>query len=267
MTTSYAIPLNSATSPLTQAIDRWIWVFMATFFIAITLTGFIPDSIMKVGMVRAGARPPFPLILHVHAILMGSFLLLLFTQAMLMATDRRDQHMLLGRVAFVLVPALVLVGFTLVPTIYQQVWHEVQVAPPSIREKLQARLHFLENISLLQMRIGFTFLISIGLALRARRIDSDFHKRMMFLAIATALPAAFDRMIWLPTTMPTSPLSPDLYTLFAVSPMFFWDALKHRHALRVYLVWLAVFLPFTVAVHLLWDTQGWHTFASRLLGP
>ena len=64
-------------TPRAHAIDRWIYVFMAAWFIVIVLVGFIPDAMMKVAMVKAGARPPFPPILHVHAVLMGSFLLLL----------------------------------------------------------------------------------------------------------------------------------------------------------------------------------------------
>jgi hypothetical protein len=203
--------------------------------------------------------------MHLHAVLMGSFLLLLLAQAGLMATGRRDRHMWLGRAAFVLVPAIVVVGFLLVPTIYQQVWQGAQTAPPPVAEKLRQTLHLLENISLLQMRVGFTFPICIGLALRARRVDADFHKRMMFLAVATALPAAIDRMTWLPSTFPGSPLSTELYMLLVVSPMFVWDLIRHRSVLRVYGVWLAVFLPFTIAVHLLWDTPGWHAFVPTLL--
>ena len=83
-------------TPRAHAIDRWIFVFMAAWFIAIVLAGFIPDSIMKVGMVQAGARPPFPIVLHMHAVLMGSFLLLLLAQTVLMATGRRALHMRLG---------------------------------------------------------------------------------------------------------------------------------------------------------------------------
>src|SRR4029079_14812986 len=80
-------------TPRAHAIDRWIFVFMAAWFIAIVLTGFIPDSVMQVGMVRAGAGPPFPAVLHMHAIVMGSFLLSLLTQSWLMATGRREYHM------------------------------------------------------------------------------------------------------------------------------------------------------------------------------
>src|SRR3954453_2176350 len=79
-------------TPRAHAIDRWIFVFMAAWFIAIVLAGFIPDSIMKVGMVQAGRRPPFPAVLHMHAVVMGSFLLTLLAQSWLMATGRRGYH-------------------------------------------------------------------------------------------------------------------------------------------------------------------------------
>jgi hypothetical protein len=51
-------------TPRAHALDRWIFVFMAAWFIAIVLTGFIPDSLEKIAAVKAGERPPFPLVLH-----------------------------------------------------------------------------------------------------------------------------------------------------------------------------------------------------------
>ncbi len=266
MSASQAMTLQSTASPVALAIDRWIWVFMAVFFIAITLTGFIPDSMMKVAMVRAGARPPLPPILHVHAVLMGSFLLLLLAQSWLMATGRRDRHMMLGRIAFVLVPAMVIAGFILVPTMYRQVAHAAQVTPPPMQGQLQQLVLLLDDIALLQFTVGILFPICIWLALRARRTDPGFHKRMMFLATAIALPAAFDRIEWLPTTAPGSPLSSDLYILVAVSPMLLYDVIRNHSIPRVYWVWLALVLPVIIAGNLLWNTPGWHAFVSRLLG-
>ena len=60
-------------TPRAHSIDRWIFVAMAAWFIVIVLIGFVPDAVMKVQMVRAGLRPPFPAIMHVHAVLMGWF--------------------------------------------------------------------------------------------------------------------------------------------------------------------------------------------------
>jgi hypothetical protein len=253
-------------TPRAGFIDRWIYVFTAASFILIVLTGFIPDSIMKVGMVEAGTRPPFPLVLHFHAVLMGSFLLLLLTQTVLVATGRCELHQRVGKAAFVVAPALVLVGFILVPTIYHSVWNFAQTAPPGVREAMQQRVLELDNIMLLQLRIGIMFPLFLIIALRARGKNAGIHKRMMFLAPAMALPAAIDRMTWLPTTLPGSPLATDLYIMLAISPMFVWDVTRNRSIHPAYLIWLGINVPFAILVYSLWDTPWWHGAAHALMG-
>jgi hypothetical protein len=204
--------------------------------------------------------------MHMHAVLMGSFLLLLLTQTVLMATGRREYHMRVGLAAFALVPTLVVVGFILAPTMYYQVWEALQAAGPAAREKLQAELLRKENILLLQIRIGILFPLFLAIGLRARRGHAGLHKRMMILGTAVALPAAIDRMQWLPTTLPASPLASDLYTLLAVSPMFAWDVIRNQSVHRAYWIWLALFVPFSVVVNALWDKPGWHATARQILG-
>lgn len=253
-------------TPRAHAIDRWIYVFTAASFIVIVLAGFIPDSIAKIAAVQTGERPPFPIVMHMHAVLMGSFLLLLLAQTWLMATGRREYHMRLGIAAFVLAPALVVVGFVLAPTIYHETWATLQSAPPQAREKLQAAVSIKENILLLQLRIGILFPLFLAIGLRARGKNAGLHKRMMILATAMALPAGIDRISWLPATMPASPISPDLYTMLAVSPMFVWDVIRNRRVHEAYWIWLAVNLPFAVAVHGLWDTPWWHATARQIMG-
>ncbi len=253
-------------TPRANAVDRWIFVLMAAWFIAIVLAGFIPDSLMIIEAVQAGERPPFPLVLHIHAVLMGSFLLLLLAQAWLMATGRSARHMRLGMVAMVLAPALVIVGFILAPTMYHMLWDGAQAAPPDKWEGLQGALAVWENILLLQLRIGILFPLFLAIGLRARGRNAGMHKRMIFLATAMALPAGIDRIPWLPHTMPGSPLSPDLYTLLAIAPMFLWDVLRNRSIHPAYVIWLAVNLPFAIAVHGLWDTPWWHQTARLIMG-
>ena len=252
-------------TPRAQTIDRWIFVFMAAWFIAIVLAGFIPDSLMKIEAVQAGERPPFPLVLHMHAVLMGSFLLLL-AQAWLMATGKSAQHMQLGKLAMVLAPALVIVGFVLAPTMYHMLWDEAQSALPGKQEELQGVLSVRENILLLQLRVGILFSLFLAIGLRARGQNAGLHKRMMFLATAMALPAGIDRIPWLVHSLPVSPVSPDLYTLVAVAPMFLWDVLRNRSVHRAYVIWIAVNIPFAVAVHGLWDTPMWHQTARQIMG-
>jgi hypothetical protein len=250
----------------TAFIDRWIYVFTAASFIAVVLLGFIPDSLSKIAAVDAGQRPPFPLVMHLHAILMGAYLLLLLAQTWLMATGRVTGHRLLGTIGAVLAVALVVVGFVLIPTLYHQTFAAAQAAPPPVKAKLGELLVFLENIMLVQLRIGILFAILVFLGVRARATDPGFHKRMMILSIAVALPAGFDRITWIPTTMPASPLSPDLYVLLAIAPMFLWDVFRNRRVHRAYWVWLAVAAPLTIAVHTLWNTPFWHAAARSLMG-
>src|SRR3954454_15538296 len=253
-------------TPRAHAMDRWIFVVTAVWFIAIVLTGFIPDSLAKTAAFQSGARPPFPLVLHFHAVLMGSFLLLLLTQTVLMATGRRELHMRVGIASFVLVPALVVVGLILAPTIYHQVWHAAQVAPPAVQSKMHERLLELDNILLMQMRIGILFPLLMAIGLRARAGNSGLHKRLIFLATAMPLPAAINRITWLPTTVPASPLSIEFYILLAVVPLFVWDVVRNRRVHEAYWIWLAISLPFCLVVYSLWNTPWWFATAPRIMG-
>lgn len=253
-------------TPRAGLIDRWIYVFTAVFFIAITLAGFIPDSAMKIAMVKAGQRPPFPIILHVHAVLMGSYLLLLLFQTGLTATGKLALHRRVGPVAMVLVPLLVIVGFILIPTIYLSVWDGAHHAPLAARPAMHDLSLRLDNIMLLQIRIGLLFPLFVILGLMARGRDAGFHKRMMILGPAMALPAAFDRITWLPTTFPASSISATLYPLLAVAPMFFWDVIRNHRVHRAYWWFLAINLPAAILVQAAWDKPWWHDAVHRLMG-
>jgi hypothetical protein len=254
-------------TPRAHAIDRWIFVFMAGWFIAIVLAGFIPDSLMKIEMVRSGQRAPFPMVLHMHAVVMGAFLLLLLTQTWMMATGRRGPHMQLGVAGMLLAVVVVVVGFVLVPTMYHQLWYAAQAATtPEAQAGTQQALRIWDNITLLQLRIGLLFPLFIAIALMARGKDAGLHKRMMILATAIPLPAGIDRIPWLPHTMPASPLSVDLYTLLAISPMFVWDVVRNGRVHRAYWIWIAAYLPCAIAVHALWNSAWWREMVPHMVG-
>ena len=252
-------------TPRAHAIDRWIYVFMAVWFIAIVLVGFIPDSMMKVALVNAGARAPFPLVLHFHAVVMGSFLLLLLAQTWLMATGRKGLHMQLGVLGAVLAAALVVVGFVLAPTMYYQVWGGANFGPPEVRKALAPVVPLVENILLLQISAGLMFGVFITIALRARARDAGVHKRMMFLAVAVPLGAAIARIEWLPSSMPASPLSINLFVLLAIAPMFVWDVIRNRRVHKAYWIWFPVFVAFATTANLLWDKPWWHATAKAIM--
>jgi len=253
-------------TPRANSIDRWIFVFMAVWFIAIVFSGFIPDSLEKIAAVKAGQRPPFPLVLHFHAVLMGSFLLLLLAQTWLMATGRGAFHRQLGVLGIVIAVALIVVGFILVPTNYGLLWEAAHSGAPGAAEKFGGIVYRWERTLLLQVQAGtlFALLLAIGVAARSRH--AGLHKRLMILATAMPLSAAINRIAWLPTTMPVSPLSLELCLLAAVSPMFLWDVIRNRRVHEAYWIWLAVWLPIAGVVITAWDTPWWHSMARQLMG-
>jgi hypothetical protein len=248
-------------------IDRWIWVFMAGLLFVTVLVGFVPDSFMKLGLIEAGKRPPFPAVLHVHAVLMGAFVSLLLVQSLLMATGRQRWHMQLGMVSFALAPAIVLTGFVLVPVMFTMGWNGLHAANPSLpRDAIPPGFEVPVNIVLYQIRSGVLFSIFITVALLARKTNPGLHKRLMILAVVAPVSAATQRMGWLPTTVPASPLTLDIYPQLLVLPMFVWDLYRLGRIHRAYLIWLSVLVPCMIATELLWGTPWWMALVPRMMG-
>lgn len=251
---------------LADIIDRWIYVFMAALFIATVLTGFIPDSIGMLAAVEAGKRPPLPLLLHVHAVLMGSWLLLLLAQSVLMATNRPALHKQLGMVSFGLAPLLFIVGILLVPAMRLPLAEAVKTSPPEIAAQLRQTLDLTMNIVLLQMRIGVGFAGLYTIGILARKTDFELHKRLMILATAAPMPAAIDRMGWVPSSLPSGILSVDIGMLAIISPMLLWDLYRLRRIQKAYIIWFLVNLPMVAFGHIAWGTAWWRQTAFWMLG-
>lgn len=250
---------------LTAFIDRWIYVLMAAFLIVVVLVGFIPDSLLMIDAVAIGQRPPFPFALHVHAVLMGGWMLLLLTQTTLMATGRRQWHMQLGVAGMILAPALVIAGFVLVPTNIRSLLDFMEGAPPEAQAQLQGVLGFIHDIAIVQIRVGIVFSLLVFLALRARRRDAGMHKRLMILATIAPIPAALDRMTFLYHSFPESPWTIDFWPLFCIAPMFLWDLYRQKRIHRAYWIFAAIQIPAAIITNLLWGSEWWHSVAPRIL--
>ena len=221
-------------TPRAAFVDRWIYVITVSLFMLLVLLGFVPDSLTKIAAVNAGERPPFPIVMHVHAVLMGTFMVLLWTQTVLMATGRGALHRQLGIASFIVAPAMVAAGFLLATTMYVFGWNALLAAPASMHDEMVQQMQGRDNILLVQLRIGILFSVFLLIGLRARRGNFGLHKRMMILATAMA-------------------------------PMFAWDVYRNRRVHRAYLLWIAINLPFAIALHSLWGTQWWHAMAPRLM--
>lgn len=243
------------------------FVWMAALFVAVALVGFLPSSIGKVGAVAAGQRPPFLPVLHVHALSMGAWLLLLLVQASLAASGRSHLHRRLGLGSLALVPVMVGSGFLLVPATFQWVWAVVSAPPPGMPA---AEAEFLRtlitNIPLAQLRSGILFVALVSVALLLRRRDPGTHRRLMILATANPLLAAVDRMAFLPSTLPSSALSLEIYGVLLILPMLVWDLARQRTLPRAYVIWFAASVPLAVAMHGLWGTAWWASVVPGLMG-
>ena len=258
---------QSASTPGTQTlvdlIDRWIFVFMAAFFVVTTLVGFIPDVIAKGAAIHAGQRPPWPVVAHVHAVVMGSWLLLLLAQTLLMATGRAAFHKQLGMAAVVMAPAVVVAGSLMMTTMYHFNWALLQAAPPDVAE---VGKKFIDSLLMTQVQTMVLFGVFVTWALLVRRTQPGMHKRLLILATVLPLPAAIDRIGWLPTSYPDSVLSPYLYAVLWIAPMFLWDAIRTGRVHRAYLVWGALFVPSSLLVMQLWFSPWWGAIAERWMG-
>lgn len=194
---------------------------------------------------------------------MGSLILLLVAQTVLMATGRRERHQRLGRAMFVLAPAIFVVWLILVPTTYHQFWYAAQnpTASPLVRKFSLA----LNDIFLGQLRVAVLFPLFIVLGLSARRTDPQFHKRMMILAIAAVLPPSIARMWWLPKIPSPGFAAIDFYTLLIVSPMLIWDVFRTRTLPKAYLIWIACYVVVSIPAYALEGSAWWAATVPHIM--
>lgn len=254
------------TFSLAEFVDRWIYVFMAGMMVAVVLLGFVPESFQIVAAINSGERPMPPIILHVHAVLMGSWMMLLLAQTVLMATNRRKYHMTLGLAGLVVMPAMILVGPIVMPTMVNQlVYAPMQTASPDALPAMRAAFDSDMNIVAAQLRIALIFGIFVTIALMLRRKDPETHKRLMILATLVAVQAGFDRITWLPGSDQNA-LWMDVFVLVAAAPMFLWDLYRLKRVQRAYVWWFAAYVPMAVAVNLVWGKSWWIRAAAHMMG-
>jgi hypothetical protein len=245
-------------------LSPWVFVFMAALFLVTALAGFIPDSLRKIDLVAAGQRPPFPVIMHVHAVLSGTWLVLLFGQSLLAATGRNALHRQLGMLSFALVPAIVLAIVLLIYEIGTDFGKGFAMMPAEMAGPVKA---LITGIFMEQIRMVFGFAIFVGWALAVRKSDPGMHKRLMILGTLYPLLAGIDRLTWIPKDGPI-----DRATLFDLSliawalPMLVCDLVQTRRIHSAYLVWGAYGLVTAIPIHLYWGDPEWVRMSGSWFG-
>ena len=101
------------------------------------------------------------------------------------------------------------------------------------------------------MRKNVTVTSALTLAPRGAPVAPSSPEGTSTATTGTPAPliAAVARMEWLPTTMPGSPLSIELFALLLIAPMFVWDLYRLRQVQRAYVIWFIPYLLVAVMVH------------------
>ncbi|HEX7235691.1 MAG TPA: hypothetical protein VF405_01945 [Gammaproteobacteria bacterium] len=232
------------------AADRRFFFFQTILILLVAIVGFAPSSAGILG----GTIPTPPLIVHLHAAAMLSWLLLLVAQAGLVTAGRRDLHMRLGLASLGLAP-LMLVLFTAVTII--RYYDGVEAGAGE----------FMASLLFVQIRIIVMFPVFVIWALSARVRDPETHKRAMILAALVPIGAAIGRMAWIPgnDVQATYDLT-GLLELALLAPALVYDKLRHGRVHRAYWIGLAATVPWLVAIHFVWGSAAWRSVAVALMG-
>lgn len=266
--------LEAASAESSGALQRrtpgGIYVFMAIFFLGVAITGFVPRTFATL----SGELPVPGFVVHVHAVLMGSWLLLFLAQTSLMAGGHRRLHQKLGVTSVALAPAIVAALLVLTFGPYGDLVAAANAAssPDLASEVVGRRAAFMLFV---QGRAAVLFGLFCAWAVLARRRAPETHKRMMVMATFVVIDAALGRMGWLPGH-PGNWVAADagydvlhLYHLLLIVPAVAYDLLKQRRVHHAYVVGVGLFLGFAFVTHVLWNATWWHaavTTAIRTAG-
>ena len=240
-------------------VDRWIWVFMAVLFIATALAGFIPRSLQRLQLIEAGKDAPFALITHVHAVLMGSWLLIFLAQTSLVASRKLHWHQTMGIASLVIAPA---VAISLIAITVHGVTSQLSdLTLPQLSDQFAFAI-FVQGKAIL------LFSLYVVWALRVRLRQPQLHKRLMVLANFVIIAAAFARIPWLPHFGLEWPYYEDLWNVLILFPVLLYDSLRARAWLWVWLLGISLLLPFVATYYYLGIglPEWWQQFVAGLFG-
>jgi hypothetical protein len=158
-------------------MERVFFTGMAFLMCACVYIGFGP-TYFRAGMVRA---PLFSPILHIHGAVFTLWIVLFTTQVVLVAAHRVKWHRSLGTISFFLPPIMIVLGTMAAVAALR---HGVRIGPLD-----PATSFAIPMIGL----IGFVPVMYFSWATRRQ---PDTHKRLILIATAGLVEAAFGRFPW-----------------------------------------------------------------------
>ncbi|HEY0322783.1 MAG TPA: hypothetical protein VGC66_17650 [Pyrinomonadaceae bacterium] len=225
--------------------DRRLYALVAVFIPLIVLAGFARTYYLK-GLFGSQALPG--LLVHLHGIVMTSWVVLFVVQVWLVAARRTRVHQRLGLLGAVLAALVLFVG---VVTAISAAARGSSPGPPP--------LQFL----VIPLGDMLVFAILVGTALYFRR-RINIHKRLMLLAAVNLLTPAIAR-IPLQFIDTGGPLVFFGLTDLCLLACVVFDTFKHRR-LHPVLVWGTLFIVASQPLRLmLAGTDAWMRFATWLV--
>jgi hypothetical protein len=226
--------------------DRRLYIWVAVFIPIIVLAGFARTYYLK-GLFGTPALPG--LLVHLHGIVMTSWVVLFVVQVWLVAARRTRLHQRLGVLGAILAALVLSVG---VVTAINAAARGSSPGPPPLQ--------------FLVVPLGdmLVFAILIGMALHFRR-RMEIHKRLMLLAAVNLLTPAIAR-IPLQFIETGGPLAFFGLTDLCVLACVVFDTVKHRRLHPVF-VWGTLLIVASQPLRLmLAGTDAWMRFAAWLVG-
>ena len=210
-------------------IDRWFYTFLSLLFVATAVVGFTPNSLA----ILSGTKATPPILVHFHAAIMAGWLLLLFSQAALMANGQGLLHRRLGVVSFVLAPTIVVVMTVLAITMHNPEFHST-------------------SIGFIQVRRIILFSSFYLWAILSRKSAPETHKRMQFWATLVLLDAAIFRMTWLTDFGADNVIVSQSYQLLLMLPALAYDIVRFGRPHKANLVGFSLMLVTMIVASALW---------------
>jgi len=232
--------------PVTRRInDRKLYLIASILIPIIVLIGFARTYYLK-GLF---ATPPIPSpLVHLHGLIMTSWVVLFVTQVTLVATRRTKLHQRLGVLGAVLACLVFVVG---VLTAVYAAARGASPGPPALQFLI---------VPIVDMLV---FAALIGAALYFRR-KLDVHKRLMLLAAISLLTPAIAR-IPLRFIETGGPLAFFGLTDFCLLACVAFDTIKHRRLHPVFL-WGTLLVILSQPLRLLFSaTDLWLKIATTMV--
>lgn len=221
-----------------SAPARRFFLAIGLWCLLLTIIGFMPNiSRQWTGELS------YPSLVHVHAIIMLTWLVLFTVQAKLMAGRKNEQHRILGWVTTVLA-AFVWISMTIVTV-------------EALQRYSPDTFGFLVQPLLIQLGTMVVFPLFVAAAIFARR-QPEWHKRLMMFATFSLVQPAFDRMHWLPNEgLPMFwHAGLRLYVLL-ILPAVVFDFLTLRRIHPATLSASALLVTLHAIISVYWNDPGW----------